>query len=127
LGYSANFTSPKRWGFVFELSFSTSLTTGNPNNVLTSPLFGYSTQTLASTLGSGGERTSAASPSGPHRRRKPGKCGGLHSRWCSGLGRGWGIDPKEALQEQKVKLISELAMLYAELIKNVRKQSHKPV
>jgi hypothetical protein len=28
---------------------------GNPNNNLTSPLFGYSTQTLASSLGSGGE------------------------------------------------------------------------
>lgn len=33
--------------------------------------------------------------------------------------------PNEALQEQKVKLISELAMLYVELIKNVRKQCHK--
>jgi len=27
---------------------------GNPNNSLTSPLFGHSTQTLASSLGSGG-------------------------------------------------------------------------
>ena len=27
---------------------------GNPNNSLTSPLFGHSTQTLASNLGSGG-------------------------------------------------------------------------
>ncbi len=43
------------------------------------------------------------------------------------LGVGGELILKEALQEQKVKLISELAMRYVELIKNVRKQSHNPV
>jgi hypothetical protein len=53
---SGNFTSPRRWGFVSAQSSSTSSTTqmGNPNNNLTSPLFGHSTQTLASSLWSGG-------------------------------------------------------------------------
>jgi 2-dehydro-3-deoxyphosphogluconate aldolase / (4S)-4-hydroxy-2-oxoglutarate aldolase len=43
------------------------------------------------------------------------------------LGVGGELILKEALQEQKVKLISELAMRYAELVKNARKQSHNPV
>ena len=42
------------------------------------------------------------------------------------LGVGGELIPKEALQE-KVKLISELAMRYAELVKSVRNQNHNPV
>jgi len=41
------------------------------------------------------------------------------------LGVGGELIPKEALQEEKVKLITELAKLYTEVIKNVRKQNHK--
>jgi 2-dehydro-3-deoxyphosphogluconate aldolase / (4S)-4-hydroxy-2-oxoglutarate aldolase len=41
------------------------------------------------------------------------------------LGVGGELIPKEALQEEKLKLITELAKLYTEVIKNVRKQSHK--
>jgi len=41
------------------------------------------------------------------------------------LGVGGELVPKEALQEEKVKLITELAKLYTEVIKNVRKQNHK--
>jgi hypothetical protein len=51
---SGNFTSLSRLGFVSEASSSTSSTTRTPNNNLTGALFGQSTQTLASSLGSGG-------------------------------------------------------------------------
>jgi hypothetical protein len=51
------FPGKTAWGFVFEPTSSTSSITPNfgpPNNNLTNPLFGHSTQTLASSLGSGG-------------------------------------------------------------------------
>jgi 2-dehydro-3-deoxyphosphogluconate aldolase / (4S)-4-hydroxy-2-oxoglutarate aldolase len=41
------------------------------------------------------------------------------------LGVGGELIPKEALQEEKLKLITELAKLYTELIKDVRKKSHQ--
>lgn len=41
---------------------------------------------------------------------------------AAALGVGGELIPKEALQEQKVKLISELATRYAELVKNARNQ-----
>jgi 2-dehydro-3-deoxyphosphogluconate aldolase/(4S)-4-hydroxy-2-oxoglutarate aldolase len=41
------------------------------------------------------------------------------------LGVGGELIPKEALQEEKLKIITELAKLYTELIKDVRNKSHK--
>lgn len=41
------------------------------------------------------------------------------------LGVGGELIPKEALQEEKLKIITELAKLYTELIKEVRNKSHK--
>ena len=55
--FMIQFPGRTAWNFVFEPSSSTSSTTrisANPTNTLNSPLFGYSTQTLASSLGSGG-------------------------------------------------------------------------
>jgi len=46
---------------------------------------------------------------------------------AAALGVGGELVLKEALREQNVKLISELAMSYVELVKSVRKQTHKPV
>ena len=54
---SGNFTSPKTWGLRFRAEFFNIFNHpnfGNPINNLTSPLFGHSTQMLASFLGSGG-------------------------------------------------------------------------
>jgi len=51
------FISPRRWTSFSGRSSSTSSTIqnfGSPINLLTSPLFGHSTQTLANSLGSGG-------------------------------------------------------------------------
>jgi 2-dehydro-3-deoxyphosphogluconate aldolase/(4S)-4-hydroxy-2-oxoglutarate aldolase len=44
---------------------------------------------------------------------------------AAALGVGGELISKEALQQEKVKLITELAKLYTEVIKNARKQSHK--
>jgi len=55
--FMIQFPGRTAWGFVFEPSSSTSSTTrtsATPNDTLDSPLFGRSTQTLASSLGSGG-------------------------------------------------------------------------
>jgi len=55
--FMIQFPGRTAWGFVFEPSSSTSSptrTSAIPNNTLNSPLFGRSTQTLASSLGSGG-------------------------------------------------------------------------
>jgi 2-keto-3-deoxy-6-phosphogluconate aldolase len=41
------------------------------------------------------------------------------------FGVGGELIPKEAIQEEKLKLITELAKLYTDLIRDVRKQSHK--
>jgi len=46
---------------------------------------------------------------------------------AAALGVGGELVLKEALREQNVKLISELAMSYVELVKSVRNQSYKPV
>ena len=46
-------------------------------------------------------------------------------RKCVRFGVGGELSPKEALQEEKLKLITELAKLYTNLTKDVRKQSHK--
>ena len=51
------FQLPERMGLRFRAEFFNLFNHpnfGNPNNTLTSPLFGQSTQTLASSLGSGG-------------------------------------------------------------------------
>ena len=44
---------------------------------------------------------------------------------AAALGVGGELISKEALQQEKAKLITELAKLYTEVIKNARKQSHK--